>query len=89
MIADGPGNCLTPEQHAHLALLGQASGIAQLDAIGTWSVQVGKKKSRVAQAEIHVEGGNSAFREVECSLRETSLHAIEPPGAVMRLRLAT
>ena len=30
MIADGPGNCLTPEEHANVALLGQASGIAQL-----------------------------------------------------------
>lgn len=24
MIADAPGNCLTPEEHANVALLGQA-----------------------------------------------------------------
>ena len=38
MIADGPGNCLTPEEQANVALLGQASGIAQLAAMRIWSV---------------------------------------------------
>lgn len=54
MIADGPGNYLTPEEHANVALLGQARS--------RWD--------------------NSAFREVECSVRENSLH-VRAPGAVM------
>jgi hypothetical protein len=121
MIADGPGNCLTPEEHAHVALLGQASGIAQLVAIGNWSVHSPCRMAEPPRGPNRGSGGfpqkrpprrrhsefgpadrnarwaiksrawlkrkfsksrrgNSAFREVECSLRENSLHAMSPGG---------
>lgn len=58
MIANGPGNCLTHEEHAHVALLGQASGIAKLAALGTWSVH---SPCRMAEPPREPNRGSGGF----------------------------